>query len=205
MELKGEQRIAAPRQKVWEALNNPRVLQACIPGCEALTQDGDDAFDAVLLIKAGPVRARFNGRMQLSNIDPPSSYTISGEAQGGGAGMAKGGADVRLVEDGDATMLHYEVKVDVGGKLAQVGSRLITSTVNRHASDFFGRFGQIVTGEVPIAEVVPAAAAASAAARPAPTERDEVVAHLRRLNWALIAIILALVGYEVIRLIVTGH
>jgi len=211
MELSGEQRIAASRQKVWDALNDARVLQACIPGCEALTKDSADAFDTVLLIKAGPVRARFNGRVLLSNINAPNSYTISGEAKGGGAGMAKGGADVRLVEDGDATVLHYDVKVDIGGKLAQVGSRLITSTVNRHASDFFSRFGQIVTGEVPIPEpapaeaVLPGAAAARAAGRVAPTDRDEVVAHLRRLNWALIAIILALISYEVVRVMITGR
>lgn len=211
MELGGEQRIAASRQKVWDALNDPRVLQACLPGCEALTPDGVDAFDAVLLIKAGPVRAKFDARVLLSNIDPPRSYTISGEAKGGGAGMAKGGADVRLVEDGDATVLHYDVKVDIGGKLAQVGSRVIDSTVNRHASDFFSRFGQIVTGEVPVPEALPVeaalpgAAAARAAGRAAPTDRDEVVAHLRRLNWALIAIILALIGYEVVRIMVTGH
>lgn len=204
MELKGEQRIAAPQQKVWEALNDARVLQACVPGCEALTRNGEDAFDALLLVKAGPVRAKFNGRVLLSNINAPHGYTISGEAKGGGAGMAKGCANVRLIADGDATVLQYNVNVDIGGKLAQVGSRLITSTVNRYSADFFSRFGQIVTGEVPIPE---AAAAQAAVARTTAVvgDADEQVRHLRRLNWALIAIILALIGYEVIRVLATGR
>jgi carbon monoxide dehydrogenase subunit G len=201
MELNGQQRIAAPRQKVWDALNDARVLKACIPGCESLTQDGDNAFDATVQAKVGPVRARFSGRVELSDIRPPESYRISGEGKGGVAGFAKGGADVTLIEDGDGTILDYAVKADVGGKLAQIGSRLVQSTANKYAADFFARFGDIVTGAVPIEEEVAIAAATvggkqaiAAAHATAPTD-DKNTAHLRRLNWALLAIIVALIGF----------
>jgi carbon monoxide dehydrogenase subunit G len=200
MELSGEQAIAAPRQKVWEALNDPRVLQACIPGCESLEQDGERGFAATVLAKVGPVKARFNGKVELSNIRPPESYTITGEGKGGAAGMAKGGADIVLVEDGDGTLLRYTVKADVGGKLAQIGSRLVQSTANKYSRDFFSKFGDIVTGAAPLAEAAPevvapeAAPPAAAPAVTAPPRSDEVV-HLRRLNWALLAIIVALIAY----------
>ncbi len=201
MELNGQQRIAAPRQKVWDALNDARVLKACIPGCESLTQDGDNAFDAVVQVKVGPVRARFAGRVELSDIRPPESYRISGEGKGGVAGFAKGGADVSLVEDGDGTILNYAVKADVGGKLAQIGSRLVQSTANKYTADFFARFGDIVTGAVPIEEEAAVVAAAAggkravAAVRPMAPADDRNTAHLRQLNWALLAIVVALVGY----------
>lgn len=210
MELNGEQRIAAPRPKVWSALNDPKVLKACIPGCESLEQHGDDAFEAVVVAKVGPVKARFNGRVNLSNIRPPESYTILGEGRGGTAGMAKGGADVTLVEDGDATILRYTVKADVGGKLAQIGSRLITSTANKYARDFFSHFGDIVTGKKAIAEeaavapatsaiAVPDAAAGQAASGPASppakSADDANTSHIRRLNWVLLAIVVVLIGY----------
>ncbi len=201
MELNGQQRIAAPRQKVWDALNDARVLKACIPGCESLTQDGDNAFDAVVQVKVGPVRAKFSGRVELSDIRPPESYRISGEGKGGVAGFAKGGADVSLVEDGDGTILNYAVKADVGGKLAQIGSRLVQSTANKYTADFFARFGDIVTGAVPIEEEAAVVAAAAegkravAAVRPLAPADDRNTAHLRQLNWALLAIVVALIGY----------
>ncbi len=201
MELNGQQRIAAPRQKVWDALNDARVLKACIPGCESLTQDGDSAFDAIVQAKVGPVRAKFSGRVELSDIRPPEGYRISGEGKGGTAGVAKGSADVTLVEDGDGTILSYAVKADVGGKLAQIGSRLVQSTANKYAADFFARFGDIVTGAVPIEDEAAVAAVAAggkqavAAARSMAPADDRNTAHLRRLNWALLAIIVALIGY----------
>ncbi len=198
MELSGEQKIAAPRQKVWDALNDPEVLRACIPGCESLDRDGENAFAAVVQVKVGPVKAKFSGRVQLSNINPPESYTISGEGKGGAAGMAKGGADVVLEEDGEGTLLRYAVKADVGGKLAQIGSRLIQSTANKYTRDFFGRFGDIVTGAVPLPAAAPAVVAGAPAAPVRAAEggpADENVAHIRRLNWALLAIIVGLVIY----------
>jgi carbon monoxide dehydrogenase subunit G len=201
MELKGQQRIAAPRQKVWQSLNDPNVLKACIPGCESLTQDGDSAFDAVVRAKVGPVRAKFSGRVELSDIRPPESYRISGQGKGGAAGVAKGSAQVSLAEDGDATLLDYVVTADVGGKLAQVGSRLVQSTANKYATDFFARFGDIVTGAVPLEALageapVPAKAAAPAVTAAAPpAAADANTAHLRRLNWALLALVAVLIGY----------
>jgi hypothetical protein len=201
MELSGDHRIAASRQAVWNALNDPEVLKACIPGCETLTRDGDNAFDAIVQAKVGPVRAKFSGRVELSNIRPPESYTITGEGKGGTAGMAKGGADVMLEEDGDGTVLRYTISADVGGKLAQIGSRLVKSAANKQAREFFSRFGEIVTGTVPLSQVVSAEAAAAPIAMPttavtAPSGRvDENMVHIRRLNWALLAIIVGLIAY----------
>ena len=204
MELSGDHRIAASRQAVWDALNDPEVLKACIPGCESLTQDGDNAFDAIVVAKVGPVRAKFSGRVELSNIRPPESYTITGEGKGGTAGMAKGGADVVLEEDGDGTVLRYTVNADVGGKLAQIGSRLVKSAANKQAREFFSRFGDIVTGAVPLPQAVPAGAAVAASAAagaqatavaPPGGRTDENMAHIRRLNWALLAIIVGLIAY----------
>ncbi len=141
MEMTGERRIAAPRQRVWEALNDPAVLQAAIPGCETVERTGDDSFQARVAVKLGPMSARFGGKVQLSNINPPVSYTISGEGQGGAMGFAKGGADVALDELGpEETLLRYAVKAQVGGKMAQLGARLIDSTAKSMADQFFDRF-----------------------------------------------------------------
>lgn len=199
MELSGDHRIAASRQAVWNALNDPEVLKACIPGCETLTRDGDNAFDAIVQAKVGPVRAKFSGRVELSNIRPPESYTITGEGKGGTAGMAKGGAHVVLEDDGDGTVLRYTVTADVGGKLAQIGSRLVKSAANKQAREFFSRFADIVTGAVPLPQAVTPEAVTVAAGAPAtasPSGRgDENIAHIRRLNWALLAIIVGLIAY----------
>src|SRR5947209_1988704 len=116
MDMTGERRIPAPRQKVWDALNDPAVLKACIPGCESLEKTGDNEMKATAAVKIGPISSRFSGKVQLTDLDPPNSYRISGEGQGGVAGFAKGGADVRLTEDGAGTLLKYEVKAQVGGK-----------------------------------------------------------------------------------------
>lgn len=141
MEMTGERRIAAPRQRVWEALNDPAVLQAAIPGCESVERTADDQFQARVAVKLGPMSARFGGKVQLTNINPPESYTISGEGQGGAMGFAKGGADVALEEVGpEETVLRYNVKAQVGGKMAQLGARLIDSTAKSMADQFFDRF-----------------------------------------------------------------
>jgi carbon monoxide dehydrogenase subunit G len=147
MDMTGEYRIEAPRDKVWAALNDPEVLKQSIPGCEELVKESDTAFSAKVKAKVGPVSAKFAGRVELTDINPPESYRISGEGQGGVAGFAKGGANVRLVEDGAATVLHYEVQANVGGKLAQIGSRLIDSSAKKMAGQFFENFTEVVEGQ----------------------------------------------------------
>ncbi|MEX0924244.1 MAG: carbon monoxide dehydrogenase subunit G [Rhodovibrionaceae bacterium] len=147
MQMNGEYTIPAPRQKVWEALNDPEVLKACIPGCEELDKTGDHAFAAKVKAKVGPVSAKFNGEVTLSDMNPPESYTISGEGKGGAAGFAKGGAKVHLTEEGpETTRLAYDVEAKVGGKLAQVGSRLIDGTAKKMADQFFTAFVERVGG-----------------------------------------------------------
>jgi carbon monoxide dehydrogenase subunit G len=165
MEMTGEFRIPAPRQRVWEALNDPEILKQSIPGCQTLEKVSDTEFNGKVVASVGPVRATFGGKVTLSDLDPPQSYTISGEGSGGVAGFAKGGAKVNLAEDGGATVLHYEVQAQVGGKLAQVGSRLIDGVARKMASDFFGRFAAAVAPEpTPTAAVEPIKSEAAAAA-----------------------------------------
>ena len=147
MEMHGEERIAASRETVWAALNDPEVLKQCIPGCQSLEMTGDNEMSATVKLKIGPVSATFKGNVLLENIRAPEGYTITGEGKGGIAGFAKGGADVALREDGDETVLTYDVKAQVGGKLAQLGSRLIDSTSKKLASQFFTSFGDVVTGK----------------------------------------------------------
>ncbi|MCB1415094.1 MAG: carbon monoxide dehydrogenase subunit G [Phyllobacteriaceae bacterium] len=144
MNMSGEQRIEASVERVWEALNDPEVLKASIPGCESLEKKSDTEMTATVTLKIGPVKAKFNGEVELKNLNPPYSYTIAGEGKGGIAGFAKGGADVTLAEDGGATVLTYTAKADVGGKIAQLGSRLIDSTSKKLAGEFFKKFGKIV-------------------------------------------------------------
>ena len=141
MEMSGQHTIPAPRETVWEALNDPEVLKQCIPGCEEVNKTSDTSFDAKVSVKVGPVKAKFGGAVTLSDIDPPKGYTISGEGKGGAAGFAKGGAKVSLeeVDGGAATELTYEVSASVGGKLAQIGARLIDSTAKKYANDFFNQ------------------------------------------------------------------
>jgi carbon monoxide dehydrogenase subunit G len=158
MDMTGERRIPAPRQTVWEALNDTTTLKASIPGCESLEKTGDNQMKAVAAVKLGPISARFNGAVTLSDINPPNSYTITGEGQGGVAGFAKGGAKVFLTDDGAATLLKYEVNAQVGGKLAQLGARLIDATAKQMAEQFFTKFSDEVRKLVP-AESAPAAVA----------------------------------------------
>lgn len=147
MDMTGEYRIAAPRERVWAALNDPQVLKACIPGCETLEKTSDTEMNAEVTAKIGPVKAKFKGAVTLEDIVAPQSYRIVGEGKGGVAGFAKGSADVRLAEDGAETILSYDVKAQVGGKLAQLGSRLIDSTARKMADEFFGTFRDMVGGE----------------------------------------------------------
>ena len=144
--IEGEERIAAPVDKVWAALNDPAVLKEAIPGCQSLEMTSPTEMAATVVLKIGPIKATFNGEVTLKNLNPPHSYTIQGEGKGGIAGFAKGGADVTLTPDGDGTMLKYAAKADVGGKIAQLGSRLITSTSKKLAGQFFSTFGEKVGG-----------------------------------------------------------
>jgi uncharacterized protein len=148
MDMTGERRIAASRGRVWEALNDPAVLQASIPGCESLVKQADDALAATVSVKIGPIAARFTGKVKLSDLDPPNGYTISGEGQGGVAGFAKGGAKVRLADDGGGTLLGYAVQAQVGGKIAQLGARLIDASARQMADAFFDRFSAQVAPPV---------------------------------------------------------
>ncbi len=137
MDVTGEFRIPVRRKRVWEALNDPQILQACIPGCESMERVSATEFAAAMKSKIGPVKARFATKIELSNLNPPESYTISGQGQGGVAGFAKGSADVLLAEEDDETVLQYVARVQVGGKLAQVGSRLLSGAAQKLADEFF--------------------------------------------------------------------
>lgn len=164
MEMTGEQRIPAPRAVVWDALNDVEVLKASIPGCESITKLSDTDIEATVVAKVGPVKATFKGAVTLSDIDPPNGYTITGEGKGGVAGFGKGSAKVKLADDGPGTLMTYSVTASVGGKLAQIGSRLIDSTAKKLADDFFVTFSQLAAAR---ASNAPAAAAPAMTSPPA--------------------------------------
>lgn len=144
MELSDEIRINAPLSAVYAALNDPEVLKQCIPGCEELTQVGEDQLEAKVVLKIGPVKAKFGGEVTLDRDGAPHAFSLAGQGNGGAAGFAKGGADVVLEEDGEATLLRYTAKADVGGKIAQLGSRLIQSTAKKLSGKFFESFQKVV-------------------------------------------------------------
>jgi len=147
MTMNGEVQLAASREAVWAKLNDPEVLKTCIPGCEELEKtEANDGFRAVAKIKVGPVSARFKGRVTLSDLDPPNGYKISGEGEGGVAGFAKGGATVALAEKDGCTLLSYNVDAQIGGKLAQLGQRLINGAAKKLADEFFANFAKAVQG-----------------------------------------------------------
>jgi hypothetical protein len=156
MELTGTERILAPRQAVWQALNDPEVLKACIPGCESIEMLSPTEMKARVGLRLGPIKANFEGKVTLSDIDPPNGYTISGEGSGGPAGSAKGSAHVKLSEEAGATLLSYSVTSQVSGKIAQLGSRLIEGTAQKLAGDFFGKFNERVSISAPEAAAVAA-------------------------------------------------
>lgn len=144
MELNDEIRIAAPRDVVYRALNDPDVLRQCIPGCEELVQQSPEHLQAKVVLKIGPVKARFAGEVTLDNSSAPDAFSLSGEGKGGAAGFAKGGAQVALTPDGEETVLNYTANVEIGGKIAQLGSRLIAGTAKKLSGKFFTQFGEIV-------------------------------------------------------------
>ena len=145
MEMSGEQLIPASQQTVWDALNDPQMLKACVPGCEAIEPTGENAYQVLMVARVGPVSAKFKGKLTLSDIRAPESYSLAFEGQGGAAGFAKGGAKVRLSEKSSQTLLAYDVKASVGGKLAQIGSRLVDAAAKKIADDFFRNFKEKVS------------------------------------------------------------
>jgi carbon monoxide dehydrogenase subunit G len=153
MEMTGEQIIPLPQQRVWQALNDPEVLKQCIPGCESIDKVSDTEYAVAMVAAVGPVKARFSGKLMLSDLNPPSSYSIGFEGSGGAAGFGKCGARVSLAREGDSTRLSYTANASVGGRLAQVGSRLIDGVARKMADDFFARFNQTVAPPVATAEV----------------------------------------------------
>ena len=146
MDINGEFRVPASRERVWEALNDPLVLKECIPGCESIERHSESEFIAVVRSRIGPVNARFDSRIELSKLNPPASYTISGSGKSGAAGFGRGSADVELKAEGDETLLSYSAELQVGGKLAQIGSRLVAGATRKIASDFFSRFVETMSG-----------------------------------------------------------
>ena len=179
MDMTGERRIAAPRGRVWDALNDPVVLKASIPGCETLEKQSDTAMKATAVVKVGPMTGRFSGNVELSELDPPNGYTISGDGQGGVLGFAKGGAKVRLADDGAGTLLAYEVHAQVGGKMAQLGARLIDASAKQMADAFFDRFS------AQLAPPVVAAVGEVMAPRPLPPSAVGVMALVPREPFGL--------------------
>jgi carbon monoxide dehydrogenase subunit G len=144
MEMTGEQFIPLPQQRVWEALNDPGILKACIPGCEAIEKVSELEYKVAMTAAIGPVKAKFNGKLLLSDLNPPHSYSLAFEGSGGAAGFGKGSAQVSLTPDGNGTRLAYKAAASVGGKLAQIGSRLIDGVARKMSEDFFARFNQVV-------------------------------------------------------------
>ncbi len=189
MQMSGEYRIEAPRQRVWQALNDPEVLKRCLPGCEALERTSDSSFSAKIKAKVGPISAKFAGAVTLSDLNPPESYVIAGEGKGGAVGFAKGSAAVRLSEDGSGTVLSYQAEAQVGGKLAQIGSRLIQGTANKMADDFFGRFAAELA---PPAEAETAPEAAPPAEEPAAAPAGQGIAPGVWVTGLLIIVLLLL-------------
>ncbi len=158
MEMKGEQLIPVPQAEVWRGLNDPEVLKACIPGCESIERVTDTEYKVALTIAVGPVKAKFAGKLMLSDLNPPTSYALAFEGSGGAAGFAKGNANVRLSTEGSATRLSYSTKANVGGKLAQIGSRLIDGVAMKTANEFFAKFNEKMAPAAPAGSAAPAAA-----------------------------------------------
>jgi carbon monoxide dehydrogenase subunit G len=182
MDMKGEYRIPAAQQAVWEALNDPETLKACIPGCETIEKVSDTELTATVKAKVGPVSAKFKGKVTLSDLDPPNSYKISGEGQGGPAGFGKGGATVTLEQDGSDTVLRYDANAQVGGKLAQIGARLVDGAAKKIADQFFANFAAHVGGSAePVAET---AADAAPEAAPAVTVNHETTTPSKSVSTA---------------------
>lgn len=186
MELQGEQLIPAGLQRTWDALNDPDTLKACIPGCESVVRTGDNSFESVVAVRIGPVNARFKGRLQMTNVQPPTAYTINFDGQGGAAGFGKGSADVVLSPEGSDTRLRFNAKAQVGGKMAQIGSRLIDATAAKLAQDFFTAFEAHLR---PAGDTTAPAAAAPAASG----------GGMPGWGWAVVVVLAVAIAYFVLR------
>ena len=194
MNMTGEQRIAAPRARVWEALNDPEILRASIPGCQSLEKVAHDRFTATVEVKVGPIGARFKGAVSLADLDPPYGYTLILDGNGGIAGSVKGSAKVRLNEQAGATLIPYEVQAQVGGRMAQLGGPIIDATAKQLAGKFFSRFGEIVGAEaIPVPPLAPQAAPVAAPAMP--TAPAVAPAGGVPVAWILATVVAALVGF----------
>jgi uncharacterized protein len=188
MDMTGEYKIAAPRERVWAALNDPDILRQAIPGCEELNKLSDTELEGAARAKIGPVSARFKGKVTLSELNPPESYVLTGEGSGGAAGFAKGEAKVVLTPEGDATILRYTVKATIGGKLAQLGQRLVDGAAKKMADEFFDKFADLAGGKV----APPAALKAAEPVRtPAPANDNRLNSLFDPPAWLPIAIIAA--------------
>jgi carbon monoxide dehydrogenase subunit G len=199
MKMTGEQRNAASRERVWEALNDPDILRASIPGCQSLEKGADNRYTATVQVKVGPIDARFRAAVSLVDLHPPNGYTLVLEGNGGIAGSAKGSAKVRLSEDGGGTLISYEVEAQIGGRMAQLGGPIIDATAKQLAGKFFSRFGELVGGAVQ-----PAEAARAAPSSIAPVGTPAAMAISPRapsaglpMAWVLATVVAALAGFLV--------
>ena len=188
MELTGDRLIPAPRERTWAALNDPEVLKGCIAGCESIERTGDDAFTVVVAVKVGPVSARFKGNLKLADVNAPVSYTIHCDGQGGAAGFGKGSAEVALEEEAGQTRLRYKARAQVGGKIAQIGSRLVDAAAAKISEDFFQAFETRLREEVGVPAEAPAAAPEAPAGAPD-----------RRLLWLAAGVLIVVVLYFLAR------
>jgi uncharacterized protein len=200
MDFNGRYVIPASPETVWAALNDPTILKYCIPGCEELEKTNPTDFVATATIKIGPMKARFKGKVRLSELDPPRRCVISGEGEGGVAGFAKGDSEVRLEADGLQTVLTYNARASVGGKLAQIGQRLVDGAAKQIADDFFGRFSQALTA----AAAPPPALAPDPEVEPAPSAAATAVPIARRDGLAPEIWVVGLIGVVVILLLIFG-
>lgn len=190
MELVGEQALALQRESVWAALNDPAVLKQCLPGCESFERTAENVYNVVMTASVGPIKARFTGKMTLSDLDPPKAYALTFDGNGGAAGFGKGKASVNLDAEGPDTRLCYKVNAQVGGRLAQVGSRLIDGVARKMAEEFFQRFEKVVVPATPVSEGLAEAAAAGGV----PSRKSTAI-----WVWAALALLVLIASFFAIK------
>jgi len=183
MEMSGEERVPATQAETWAALNDPEMLKACVPGCESIERVSDEEYQVLMVARIGPVSAKFKGKLTLSDLNPPQSYSIAFEGQGGAAGFGKGAAQVQLSPEGEGTLLRYQVKASVGGKLAQIGSRLVDAAARKISQDFFAAFNEKVGAQHAGRET----AHAADEHHPAPVQRDPDLPTVSNASLAFLA------------------